>query len=100
MFGDMPGMLQAMKQKMEDAKKRMDLVSVEAEIEGGAIKVIATANREIKSISISDDLKNGDKEELEDLLTVAVNRALVKAEQVHNTEMASLTHGIIPPGML
>lgn len=100
MFGDMPGMLQAMKQKMEDAKKRMDLVSVEAEIEGGAIKVIATANREIKSISISDDLKNGDKEELEDLLVVAVNRALVKAEQVHNTEMAALTHGIIPPGML
>lgn len=100
MFGDMPGMLQAMKQKMEDAKKRMDLVSVEAEIEGGAIKVIATANREIKSISISDDLKNGEKEELEDLLTVAVNRALAKAEQVYNTEMASLTHGIIPPGML
>lgn len=48
-------------QKAEEVKKRLENISVTAEVEGGAIKVIALASKAIKSIEIDDNLlaKNG-----------------------------------------
>lgn len=80
--------LMAAQQKAEEIKKRLDQVMVMGEAEGGAIKVTATANREVTDVSIdSDFLANADKEELEELLTVAINHAMKQAENVSQTEM-------------
>lgn len=78
----------AAQQKAEEIKKRLDQVMVTGEAEGGAIKVIATANKEVTDIQINPDfLANADKEELEELLVVAVNHAIKQAENVSQTEM-------------
>ncbi|MBC7759238.1 MAG: YbaB/EbfC family nucleoid-associated protein [Phormidesmis sp. FL-bin-119] len=83
-------------QKAEEIKKRLDTISVSSEVEGGKIKVIVTANKHITSISIDPGfLANTDAEELEELLTTAVNKALEQAESVSQTEMQAATRDMI-----
>lgn len=82
--------------KAEEIKKRLDTISVSSEVEGGKIKVTATANKSITSIEINQDLlKIADKEELEELLVTAVNKALNQAEQVSQTEMQAATRDMM-----
>ncbi len=79
-------------QKAQEIKSRLDNISVSAEAEGGKIRVVATANKEIKEIVISDQLfEEGDKEQIEDLLMVALNKVLAQAENVSQTEMQAAT---------
>lgn len=97
MFGDMMGKLQEMKQKSEEVKKRLDTISVTAEAEDGLVKVVCTANKKIQSIEISETLMtDGDKEQIEDLTILAINRAIEKAEKVSETEMAGVARGMMP----
>jgi nucleoid-associated protein EbfC len=99
MFGDMLGKLQEMKQKMEETKQRLNTITVKGESAGGDISVTANGNKQIVNISIKEELMKGEKEELEDLLLVAVNRALEQAENIHETEMKGVAGNFIPPGM-
>nr|MBC7613038.1 YbaB/EbfC family nucleoid-associated protein [Pseudopedobacter sp.] len=83
-------------QKAEEVKKRLANISVVAEVEGGAIKVTATANKLIQSIEIEEDfLKENGKEGIEDLLVVAINKALDQAENVSQAEMAAVTQQML-----
>ncbi|KIA93890.1 hypothetical protein OC25_11580 [Pedobacter kyungheensis] len=78
----------AAQQKAEEIKKRLDTVSVYGEVENGAIKITATANKTVTGVSIDETfLKNADKEELEELLLTAINKAMASAEQVSAAEM-------------
>jgi len=97
MFGDMMGKLKEMQQQTEEIKKRLDTISVEGEAENGLVKVIATANKKITSITIADSLMaDGDKEQIEDLMIVAINKVIEKAENVSNAEMAGVAKGMLP----
>ena len=88
--------LMAAQQKAEEIKKRLDTVSIFAEVEGGAIKVTATANKAITAIEINEDFfKDADKEELEELLLTAVNKVLQQAEDVSANEMQSATKDML-----
>lgn len=88
--------LMAAQGKAEEIKKRLDTISVFGEVEGGAIKVTATANKAITAISISDEFyEQSDKEELEELLQAAVNKALAQAEQVSAVEMQAATKDML-----
>lgn len=103
MFGDlseMMGKLKEAQQKIEETKKRLDTVIVEGVSGNGKIKVTASANREIKSIDITDDLIN-DKEALEDYLIIALNKAIEKANAINESEMANAAKGGLPdiPGL-
>ncbi|WP_443937539.1 YbaB/EbfC family nucleoid-associated protein [Pedobacter sp. MW01-1-1] len=80
----------AAQQKAEEIKKRLDTISVFGEVENGAIKITATANKVIKAIDIDETFfKQADREELEELLLTAINKTLVNAEQVSAAEMQS-----------
>ena len=84
--------LMAAQQKAEEIKKRLDNVSVFGDVEGGAIRLTATANKEITAIEINEDFyKQADREELEELLLTAVNKALSQADLVSATEMQAAT---------
>jgi DNA-binding YbaB/EbfC family protein len=79
-------------QKADEVKRRLDGITVWGDAEGGKIRVISNGNKVIQSIAIDEEfLKSADKEELEELLQVAVNKALAQAENVSQTEMAALT---------
>lgn len=103
MFGDLMGMMGKLKEtqkKVEETKKRLDTVLVDGTSSDGNLKITLTANREIKSISIDDTLF-GDKEQLEDYLILALNKAIEKATTIQETELAAVAKDGMPniPGM-
>ena len=86
----------AAQQKAEEVKKRLDTVSVTGTAEGGKITVTATANKFISAVAIDADfLKTVDKEELEELIAVAVNKALTQAEEISQAEMQAATRDMM-----
>lgn len=88
--------LMAAQKQAEEIKKRLDTISVFGEVEGGAIKVTATANKLITAIEIDENFHaSGDREELEELLLTAVNKALAQADQVSATEMQAATQSML-----
>ncbi len=97
MFGDMFGDLEKKQQEMRD---KLSEIRVEADAGDGAVKVVANANRQIVNISINKDaLDWDDVEQVEDLLTVAVNRALEKAALEEADAAQKLMQDMLPPGM-
>ena len=103
MFGDMSGMMQKLKDaqvKVEETKVRLNSVLVDETSADGKIKVTLTANRTIKAISIDDSLLS-DAEELEDYLILTLNKAIAKATQINEHEMAVAAKAGMPdiPGM-
>lgn len=88
--------LMAAQQKADEIKKRLDTVSVFAEVENGAIRITATANKTVTAIEINEDFfKQADKEELEELLLTAVNKVMLQAEEVSATEMQAATKDML-----
>ena len=103
MFGDISGMMQKLKdaqQKVEETKIRLNTVIVEGQSNNANVKVSITANREIKSILIADELLH-DKEALEDYLIIALNDAISKATKINEAELAAAAKDGMPniPGM-
>ena len=103
MFGDMMGLMGKLKetqQKVEETKKRLDHVLIDEKSSDGLLTVTITANRKIKNITVSDELLQ-DKEMLEDYLVTVLNKAIEKATDVNEAELAAVAKDGMPnlPGM-
>ena len=103
MFDNMDGMmakLQEAQQKMEEARAGLNNITVTGESGGGKVKVKATANREIRSVKIDDELY-ADKEALEDFLVIALNNTLEKAHEVNERILSEAAKNGMPdiPGL-
>lgn len=103
MFGDMMGMMGKLKEtqkKVEETKQRLHTVLIDESSSDSKLKVTITANRTIKSIDIADELLEN-KEMLEDYLVLTLNKAIEKATQVNETEIAAVAKEGMPniPGM-
>ncbi len=78
-------------QKAGEVKKRLDGITVTGAAEGGKITVVANGNKVIQSVTIDEAyFADTDKEELEELLVVALNKALEQAESLHQAETAAM----------
>ncbi len=102
MFGDLSGMMAKLKEaqlKIEETKKRLNTILIDDEAGNGSVKVTVNANRLIKNISISSELT--DHEEIEDLLVIALNKALSRANSINETELAAAAKDGMPniPGL-
>jgi DNA-binding YbaB/EbfC family protein len=98
MFGDMMDMMGKLKetqQKVEATKKRLDTVTLEETAANGLIRVIITANRTVKDISIDESLLDN-KEKLEDYITLAMNKAIEKATQINESDLAAVAKEGMP----
>jgi DNA-binding protein YbaB len=79
-------------QKAGEAKKRLDAITVTGTAEGGKITVTANANKVIQAVNIDEEFyKQADREELEELLLVALNKAIEQADNISQSEMAAMT---------
>jgi len=87
--------MQQMQSQTDDAKKKLDTIFVEAEAENGMVKVTSNGNKKITNITISDEIAD-DKEAIEDLMIIAVNRALEEADKVNEKEMGSIAQNMLP----
>ncbi len=83
-------------QKAEESKKRLDAITVTGTVEGGKIMVTATANKTIKAVTIDAEFYNdADREEVEELLVVALNKAMEQADHISQSEMAAMTKDML-----
>ena len=103
MFGDMMNMMGKLKEtqkKVEETKKRLDTVLIDEKSSDGLLSITLTANRSIKSIDIADKLLDN-KEQLEDYLILTLNKAIEKATNVNEAELAAVAKEGMPniPGM-
>ncbi len=103
MFGDLMGMmgkLQDAQKKVEETKQRLNNVLIDEQSADGLLKVTVTANRQIRTIDINDELLS-DKEQLEDYLILTLNKALDKAGAINEAELAAAAKDGMPniPGM-
>lgn len=96
----MMGKLKETQAKVEETKKRLNTVLIDEKSNDGLLKITLTANRKIKSIEVDDSLLE-DKEQLEDYLILTLNKAIEKATNVHESEIAAVAKDGMPniPGM-
>ena len=91
---------QMMQEKMESVQAEVEKQEVEATAGGGAVTVKMNGKKEVKSISIKPEAVDPeDVETLEDLITVAVNDAIKKAETLMEEAMGAITGNINIPGL-
>ncbi|HUH52087.1 MAG TPA: YbaB/EbfC family nucleoid-associated protein [Flavobacterium sp.] len=98
MFGDIKGMMGKLKeaqQKIEETKVRLDSVLIDEQSNDGLLKVTMTANRTIKNLSVADELLE-DKEQLEDYLVTVVNKAITRATNINEAELAAVAKEGMP----
>ena len=99
MFGNMLNkkMMEKMQGQMEEVKNKLNNISVIGEAENGLVKVIANGNRMLTSMELNDNLiHNSSKEQIEELILIAANRALEQAERVEKSEMSHAAMGMLP----
>ena len=96
----MMGKMQEAQKKIEETKKRLDTVLIDEKSSDGLLEVTLTANRTIRSLYISEDLLE-DKEQLEDYLIMVLNKAIEKATNINEAELAAAAKDGMPniPGM-
>ena len=100
MFGNMMGKLKEAQQKMEEVKSKLDQITVTGEAQG--VKVSLNGNKVVTNIDIPQMiLDDRDKDQIEDLLILALNKGLENAENVAQSEGASAMKGMLPniPGL-
>ena len=101
--GNMNSMLkqaQKMQEQMLKAQQEIEETQVEASSGGGMVTVKATGKKEILEINIKPEAVDPDDVEmLQDLVMVAVNDALSKADALTQEKMGALTGGMNIPGL-
>jgi len=103
MFGDLMGMmgkLRETQEKVKATKERLNSVILEEKSSDNLVSVTITANRNLKTIEINDHLLQ-DKEQLEDYLVLTINKAIEKATEINEAELAAVAKEGMPniPGM-
>lgn len=96
-------MAQVKKMQTEMTKAQEELAStvVSGSAGGGTVTVEVSCDQRVKSVKISAEaIDPQDPETLEDLVTVAVNDALSKANEESQKRMASVTGGMRIPGLM
>lgn len=102
-MGNMQGMMkqmQKMQKKMAEAQEKLGDERLEAEAGGGMVKVIVSGDKEVVDVQINPDVMDPeDVEILQDLIIIATNEAMKKAEELTNSTMGQFTKGLNLPGM-
>ena len=71
-----------------DIESRLDSILVDGQADNGSVKVVVDGNKVVQQILISQELfDKGDKENVEELTIIAINKALKKVEIVYNDEV-------------
>lgn len=93
MFGDM-------QEKQEALRKELADMRLEADAGDGMVKVTVSGTRELINISIDPAaITPDDPEQLEDLLLVAVNRAIALAADAEVQASQKLIQDMLPPNI-
>ena len=85
---------QQVKEQMEYLQKGLSEQKVEGTSGAGMVKVIATGDQKVVSVTIDPSVLSEEPELVQDLVVAAVNNALEKAREIAKERMSSM----LPPG--
>ncbi len=89
-----------MQERLAEAREKLASVRTEGSAGGDMVKVTATGEMKIVSVSLDPSLiESGDREMMEELVTAAVNQALQKAREAAAATMSEAATGIDVPGL-
>jgi DNA-binding YbaB/EbfC family protein len=92
--------LRKMQQEMARVQEELANTVVEGTASGGLVTVGVSGEFRVKSVSIKPEAVDPDDiETLEDLVTVALNDALGKVQELSSKKMGALTGGMRIPGL-
>ncbi|CUS91948.1 hypothetical protein JGI3_00036 [Candidatus Kryptobacter tengchongensis] len=89
--------IEKIQEELEKVQAELENKTVTEEVGGGMVKVTVNGKKEVISIEIDKEVVNPDDiGMLEDLLVVAVNKALQSADKMISEEIAKATSGLLP----
>ena len=89
-----------MQEQLAEVQDHLKDIEVSASAGGGLVKVTATADGVLTSITIDPEaLDPEDVELIQDTILAAVNEALASAQDVANQQIGAVTGGMNFPGM-
>ncbi len=89
-----------LQETVQKATESLGQIQVEASSGGGVVTAKANGRLELLSVRIDPKLlADGDAELLEDLVTSAVNQALVKAREAAAKSLSTMAGGLSFPGL-
>ena len=92
---------QKMQARLAEAQDKLSDIEVSSSTGGGAVKVTATADMKITSITIDpDSLDPSDVDLLQDMILTAINDALESAQDAASKQLSAGTGGLNIPGMM
>jgi len=101
--GNMQGMMkqmQKMQKQMAEAQEKLGEERIEGSAGGGMVKVVVSGSKEVLEVIINPEVVDAeDVELLQDLVVIATNEAMTKAEELTNSTMGQFTKGLNLPGM-
>ena len=94
-------MIQQMQTRLEKMQRELAETMIEGTAGGGVVKAQVSGAREFPGISIDLSLVDPDDVEvLEDLITVAIQDAMNRANSVAEEKMGAVTGGLSIPGLM
>ena len=89
-----------MQEQLLAAQQKAAATEVSASAGGGAVKVTATGDLRLTSLTIDPDAVDPeDVEMLQDMILAAVNDVLESAEQMASQQLGAVTGGMSSPGL-
>jgi DNA-binding YbaB/EbfC family protein len=93
-------MMKQMQNRLMKMQEELAEETVEASAGGGVVKAVVTGQQKVVSIEIDPAAVDPDDVEmLQDMVVVAVNDALTKAQELAAQRLSSLTGGMKIPGL-
>jgi len=100
--GAMPGNMnnlmkqaQRMQRQMEESQKEMETKEFTAKAGGGAVSVTVNGSKEVKAVTIAQEVVDPDDVEmLQDLIIAAMNEALSQVDEANQAVMSKMTGGL------
>jgi DNA-binding YbaB/EbfC family protein len=97
----MMAQVRKMQAEMQRAQEELAETVVSGSAGGGAVSLEMTCDYRVKAVKLAKEVIDPeDAETLEDLIVIAVNDAVAKAQETSNRRMSGLTGGLRIPGMM
>lgn len=94
-MGNLMKQAQKMQRQMEESQKELEEKEFSAKAGGGAVEVVVTGKKQIKSIKLQEEIVDPeDIETLEDSIVAALNEALKQVDEASSSTMSKLTGGL------
>jgi DNA-binding protein YbaB len=89
-------LLEKMQQSLGKSKEKLTNIKVIGEAGGGLVRIELNGNRKLTNLEVNVDLKTIEKEDLEDFLAIALEKAIEQANAINESEVSNSARQFLP----